>query len=169
MLLTKPTADDTWSFINYNSNNLIQGNAFESLACEMAAILSRPQCVQNELYAINTDRVTEELVWHNLYKNQLWFLRYFVMGIVINYYMITSVYGYTGLQCIKWILQSFSFFSAFLPNQKTFLSEYMKDDRNETSLLRGLTLIKIFLNHQQQIIVVLFCQHFHFGRYAKIF
>ena len=32
-----------------NSNILIQENAFESFVCEMAAILSRPQCVKHDL------------------------------------------------------------------------------------------------------------------------
>ena len=30
--------------LNRNSNICIQGNAFESVVCETAAILSRPQC-----------------------------------------------------------------------------------------------------------------------------
>ena len=33
-----------WNF-NWNSNIFIQENAFEKVVCEMAAILSRPQCV----------------------------------------------------------------------------------------------------------------------------
>ena len=33
-----------WNF-NRNSNIFIQGNAFENVVCEMASILSRPQCV----------------------------------------------------------------------------------------------------------------------------
>ena len=33
-----------WNF-NRNSNIFIQENAFESVVCEMAAMLSRPQCV----------------------------------------------------------------------------------------------------------------------------
>ena len=35
-----------WNF-NRNSNIFIQENAFESVVCEMAAILSRPQCVKS--------------------------------------------------------------------------------------------------------------------------
>ena len=34
-----------WNF-SQNSNIFIQENAFESVVCEMAAILSRPQCVK---------------------------------------------------------------------------------------------------------------------------
>ena len=34
-----------WAF-NWNSNILIQENALETVVCEMASILSRPQCVQ---------------------------------------------------------------------------------------------------------------------------
>ena len=37
-----------WNFI-WNSNIFIQENAFESVVCEMAAILSRPQCVKTSL------------------------------------------------------------------------------------------------------------------------
>ena len=33
-----------WNF-NRNSNIFIQENAFENVVCEMASILSRPQCV----------------------------------------------------------------------------------------------------------------------------
>ena len=33
-----------WNF-NRNSNSFIQENAFESIVCEVAAVLSRPQCV----------------------------------------------------------------------------------------------------------------------------
>ena len=34
-----------WNF-NRNSNIFIQENVFESVVCEMAAMLSRPQCVK---------------------------------------------------------------------------------------------------------------------------
>ena len=34
--------------LNRNSNIFIQENAFESVVCEMAAILSRPQCVKRK-------------------------------------------------------------------------------------------------------------------------
>ena len=34
-----------WNF-NQNSKSFIQENAFESVVCEMSAILSRPQCVK---------------------------------------------------------------------------------------------------------------------------
>ena len=34
-----------WNF-NRNSNIFIQENAFERIICEMAAMLSRPQCVK---------------------------------------------------------------------------------------------------------------------------
>ena len=37
-----------WNF-NQNSNIFIQENAFESVVCEMAAMLSRPQCVYSIL------------------------------------------------------------------------------------------------------------------------
>ena len=37
-----------WNF-DRNSNIFIQENAFESVVCEMTAILSRPQCVNKRL------------------------------------------------------------------------------------------------------------------------
>ena len=46
-----------WNF-NRNSDIFIQENAFESVICEMAAILSRPQCV-NSLWCSYT-------TWHHL-------------------------------------------------------------------------------------------------------
>ena len=36
--------------INRNSNILIHEIAIESVVCEMAAILSQPQCVKNDLF-----------------------------------------------------------------------------------------------------------------------
>ena len=66
-----------WNF-NRNSDIFIQENAFESVVCEMAAILSRPQCV-NSLWCSYT-------TWHHLsgsswvekmtnhYPNQWWLL-----------------------------------------------------------------------------------------------
>ena len=43
-----------WNF-NQNFNIFIQENAFESVVCEMAAMLSRPQCVKrgNEQYGVS--------------------------------------------------------------------------------------------------------------------
>ena len=42
-----------WNF-NRNSNIFIQENAFESVVCEMAAILSRPQCVKVSWYFVTS-------------------------------------------------------------------------------------------------------------------
>ena len=46
-----------WSF-NKNFNIFIQENALESVVCEMAAILTRPQCVKAVApqYAITMDK-----------------------------------------------------------------------------------------------------------------
>ena len=49
-----------WNF-NRNSNIFIQENAFESVVCEMAAILSRPQCVYDTW-----------LLWRYLLVEWLW-------------------------------------------------------------------------------------------------
>ena len=48
-----------WNF-NHNSNIFIQENAFENVVCEMASILSQPQCV-------NTRDVTPlQMHWNSL-------------------------------------------------------------------------------------------------------
>ena len=44
-----------WNF-NRNSNIFIQENAFENVVCEMASILSRPQCVKCILLIIRSYR-----------------------------------------------------------------------------------------------------------------
>ena len=41
---------------NQNSNIFIQENAFESVVCKMAAILSRPQCVNNNINLNNMNQ-----------------------------------------------------------------------------------------------------------------
>ena len=46
-----------WNF-NRNSNIFIQENAFESVVCEMAAILSRPQWVNKVMHATYIDDLT---------------------------------------------------------------------------------------------------------------
>ena len=55
---TKPLFDQWWNIVNWalrnklqwnfvwNSNIFIQENALENVVCEMASILSRPQCVK---------------------------------------------------------------------------------------------------------------------------
>ena len=50
-----------WNF-NPNSNIFIQENVFESFVCEMAAMLSRPQCVKqnNQMFKYQ---------WHNNDQN----------------------------------------------------------------------------------------------------
>ena len=45
ILLIGPLGTNLWNF-NPNSYIFFQGNAFETVVCEMAAILSRPQCVK---------------------------------------------------------------------------------------------------------------------------
>ena len=40
--------------LNRNSNIFIQENAFESVVCETAAILSRPQCVDVHLSTVHS-------------------------------------------------------------------------------------------------------------------
>ena len=50
-----------WNLNRY-SNIFIQENAFESVVCETAAILSRPQCVNKMIWKVNIlQRVPQEL------------------------------------------------------------------------------------------------------------
>ena len=49
-----------WNFYR-NCNIFIQENAFESVVCEMAAMLSRPQCVNSHNYTWNSQRYE---IWH---------------------------------------------------------------------------------------------------------
>ena len=48
ILLIEPLGTNFSEIFNKNSNIFIQENAFESVACEMAAILSQPQCVNKD-------------------------------------------------------------------------------------------------------------------------
>ena len=48
ILLIGPTGSNFSEIFNRNSDNFIQENAFESVVCETAAILSRPQCVKQD-------------------------------------------------------------------------------------------------------------------------
>ena len=57
-----------WTF-NRNSNIFIQENALENVVCEMASILSRPQCVKDNVYVT-------------------WYLRCEVAVITIWYYWV---------------------------------------------------------------------------------
>ena len=43
-----------WNF-NRNSNIFIQENAIENIVCEMASILSRPQCVKTALHVLSAN------------------------------------------------------------------------------------------------------------------
>ena len=45
---------------NQNSNIFIQENVFESVVCEMASILSRPQCVKGIIISHGIDPVLQE-------------------------------------------------------------------------------------------------------------
>ena len=55
---------------NRNSNIVIQGNAFESVVCEMTSILSRPQCVKIELRLLeNFLHVFDPLLLHQVVKS----------------------------------------------------------------------------------------------------
>ena len=57
-----------WSF-NKNSNIFIQANALESVVCEMAAILSRPQCVNS---LVPTNKVTAKWVLEYTRYENIW-------------------------------------------------------------------------------------------------
>ena len=75
-----------WNF-NRNSNIFIQENAFESVVCERAAILSRPQCV--DICNSNSVKCNSETAWMGREK------RYRVC-VWINWNSNTS-----GLSCIR--------------------------------------------------------------------
>ena len=82
-----------WNF-NRNSNFFIQENAFESVICEMAAILSRPQWVKLISYAISipentfnkSSLVVQVMAWcrqtTSHYLNQCWLKSMSSYGII---------------------------------------------------------------------------------------
>ena len=49
ILLIRPLGTNFSDFFSQNSNIFIQENAFESVVCEKAAILSRPQCIKKKV------------------------------------------------------------------------------------------------------------------------
>ena len=55
-----------WNF-DRNSNIFIQENAFESVVCEMTAILSRPQCVNKRLSYSRRRNIYEKVFPDNLF------------------------------------------------------------------------------------------------------
>ena len=55
-----------WSF-NRNSSIFIQENVFESVVCEMAAMLSRPQCVNN-----GNPYTNDGTIFSNVLKHDIW-------------------------------------------------------------------------------------------------
>ena len=55
-----------WHF-DRNSSIFVQENAFEGIVCEMAAILFRPQCVDN-----NSQWKPKLLQWHKDNQSRLW-------------------------------------------------------------------------------------------------
>ena len=62
-----------WNF-NHNSNIFIQENAFENVVCEMASILSRPQCV-NSLWTGGANVERQHLITV-VSGNGLWSVRH---------------------------------------------------------------------------------------------
>ena len=59
-----------WNF-NQNFNIFIQENAFESVDCEMKAILSRPQCVNEQ--PVSKVGATPGPPWSELVKISFYF------------------------------------------------------------------------------------------------
>ena len=57
-----------WNF-NRNSNIFIQENAFESVVCEMAAMLSRPQCVKTPP---TFGQAAVRAVWTHIRADSVW-------------------------------------------------------------------------------------------------
>ena len=54
LMLLIPTLGTKFSEILSEIHTLLYTNAFENIVCELAAILSRPQCVNNE--KLNNDK-----------------------------------------------------------------------------------------------------------------
>ena len=78
---------------NRNSNILIQENAFESVVCEMAAMVSRPQCVNllmsgDDLWHYRMSTSDQILAYclmaPNHYMNQSWLIAYRPLRIYFN-------------------------------------------------------------------------------------
>ena len=67
ILLIVPLGTNFISILYRNSNIFIQENEFENGVCEMASILSQPQCVMWELHE-STFRITGSLVWRICYS-----------------------------------------------------------------------------------------------------
>ena len=68
ILLTGPLGTNFSEILIQNSKSFIQENAFESVVCEMAAILSRPQCVNSKPYV--------SFQWRASYKSPAVFLKF---------------------------------------------------------------------------------------------
>ena len=58
-----------WNF-NRNSKSFIQENAFESVVCDMATILSRPQCVKSKPQLIPTSKTSHKPPSHISFSKQ---------------------------------------------------------------------------------------------------
>ena len=76
-----------WNF-NWNSNIFIQENAFESVVWEMAAILSRPQCVKDgrEVCSLNDIKNWKQL-WALLDPFSPLYLNIFLWGFQYSWYV----------------------------------------------------------------------------------
>ena len=73
--LSKPMLEYCWNIVNWTPKNKLQGNinrnfnifiqenAFESVVCEMAAISSRPQCVNQQPENLNKLNIATEDKW----------------------------------------------------------------------------------------------------------
>ena len=77
-----------WNF-NRNSNIFIQENGFESVVCEMAAILSQPQCVKDDWPFPFSELILPRNINHSSWTNAIWYY------LSIHYFIIHS------MSCIK--------------------------------------------------------------------
>ena len=98
ILLIRPLGTNFSENFNPNSNIFIQVNAFENVVCEKAAILSRPQCV-NELLSLLC-----------LECNQLWIEKHKYVIVYCKFYRFTNKwYKIPFLTCLKqWFLPHYS-------------------------------------------------------------
>ena len=72
ILLNGPLQTNFSEILNWNSNIFIQENAVENVVCEMAAILSQPQCVNTLKLRQNVRHFTDDIFKGILLNENVW-------------------------------------------------------------------------------------------------
>ena len=87
--------------LNWNSNIFIQENVFESVVCEMAAILSRPQCVNAVLLIAPASYRGRHLAY-----SVKWWLGMAVKHLLVLDWMFFCYFGFsiTSIIYFFWVL-----------------------------------------------------------------